>query len=250
MVIKRSAAVTFLSVCVVIAACAAASAAVTEADLKARVEAASANLEDFSATGNVVYKDAKVLASVNESFARIYEFKSVSLMFKSPDKLRFEGKLGMVKFDYIINGGLKIVRAPAVKMNRTKDYSHQPSKLQEPLDLGIITPLMWRGRTVEILEDPESESRGELKIRLKWTQGTTQYTAWIDAQDLWLKRIERLNGDGVVTEAVVYSNPVHMGDVVWMPTRAELHTADGRLAAAIEFVDIQVNKDLEDSLFK
>ena len=229
---------------------AAAATAISDAELKSRVEAAVKDLQDLTMMGTVVYKDSKVLARMEESFARLYEFKSAAVMFKSPDKLRLEGKLGMVKFEYIINGGLKIFRAPAVKMNRAKDYSHDPAKLQEPLDIGLITPLLWRGRQVEVLEDPESEANGEIKLSLRWMKGSIRYLAWIDADRLWLKRFEKRNGDGELTAAAVYSNPIHAGEVVWMPTRVDLYAGDGQKAAASEFTEIKVNTGLDDSLFK
>lgn len=250
MTIRKLAAAALASAFVLSAASAVGAASISEAELKSRVEAAVKDLEDLTMTGTVVYKDSKTLARMEESFARLYEFKSAAVMFKSPDKLRLEGRLGMVKFEYIINGGLKIFRAPAVKMNRVKDYSQEPAKLQEPLDIGLITPLLWRGRQVEILQDPESEANGEIRLRLRWMKGSTQYLAWIDADRLWLKRFEKRNGDGELVAAVVYSNPIHAGGVVWMPTRVDLYAGDGQKAAASEFSDIKVNSGLDDSLFK
>ncbi|MHB9035278.1 MAG: hypothetical protein ACYC64_01335 [Armatimonadota bacterium] len=224
--------------------------AITESELKARVEAATKNLVDLSLLGTVVQSNKEALSKVDQNYARLYEFKSARVMLKLPDKVRMEGKLGMVKFEYIVNGGMKIFRASPVKISKKEDYSNDPAKLQSPLDVGLVTPVLWVKRSVEVLDDAEAKVNGEIKLRLRWLKGDMEYLAWIDEQNLWLKKLEKRDGQGNLKVRMVYSNPKNIGGIVWLPTRAEMYAPDGDRAGATEISDIKYNSSLPDSLFQ
>lgn len=223
---------------------------VSEQDLKAKIEMASKGFEDISATVVVREKNKEALTKVHEGSAVLYDFQSAQLQIKTPDRIRIESKLGMVKVEYIVADGKKIFRAPKIKMNKTSDYSNMPAKLQRLLDFGIVTPQLWVGRHVEIVEDAEANSNGEIKLKLTWLTGDAINYAWIDAANFWLKRFEKRDGQDNLISSVVYSNPQNVGNVIWLPTKVELYTADGQKAGATEMVDIKVNTGLADSIFK
>lgn len=224
-------------------------APITEQELKDRIQQATKNFSDMTATVNVREKNKAALTKVDENYARLYEFQSATLSLKAPDKIRIDSKLGMLKFEYIIAGGKKIFRAPKIKMNKTNDYSNEPAKLQSPLDLGIVTPQLWVGRHVEIIDDPDAASKGEIKVKLTWFKGDMINYAWLDATNLWLKAFEKRDSRNNLLARVVYSNPQNINEVIWMPTRVELYAPDGTKAGATELTDIKVNTNLPDSLF-
>ncbi|MCE5314279.1 MAG: hypothetical protein ABFD49_04230 [Armatimonadota bacterium] len=225
-------------------------AAITSNELKARVETATKELVDISLVGSVVQSNKDVISKIEPNYARLYEFKSAKVSLKLPDKLRMEGKLGMVKFEYIVNGGTKIFRASPVRINKKEDYSHDPAKLQSPLDIGLVTPTLWEKRSVEVVDDAEAKKNGEIKLRLRWPKGDMVHYIWIDEQNLWLKRLEKRDGDGNLKVRMVYSNPKNICGMVWLPTRSELYASEGDLAGAIEMSDIKYNSGLPDSLFQ
>ena len=238
------------AMCVCLASIAGSAVAITDSELKARVEAETKNFSDLTMVGSVVYTDKKALAKIDSNFTRLYDFKSAIVSFKQPDKFRMEGKLGMVKFEYIVNGGMKIFRAPAVKMNKKEDYSNDPAKLQSALDVGLITPTLWKNRSVEIVNDPDCESKGEILLKLRWPKGHMVYFAWIDAEHLWLKKFEKHDEHDQVLVSWVYSEPRNVGGVIWMPTKVDMYAPDGQRAGGSEFTDIKVNTGLAESLFK
>ena len=164
--------------------------------------------------------------------------------------LRQLDMLGMVKFEYIINGGAKIFRAPKVKINKKEDYSKDPAKLQDALDVGLVTSSLWRSRTIEIIDDPDAEANGEIKTRLRYAKGDMQYFAWIDAKDLWLKKYERRDAQGNLKVRIVYSNPQKIGDIIWMPTVVEMYSPEGEKAGTSQMSDIKVNNGIPDTLFQ
>lgn len=242
-----------IAICIVglllIAECACAFPA-NEQDLKAAIEAATCGFKDMSATVIVREKNKDVLTSVDEGFARLYDFQSAQIQLKAPDKIRIESKLGMVKVEYIISDGKKIFRAPKIKMNKVDDYSHSPAKLQKPLDFGLVTPQLWEGRSVEIVDDAEANANGEIKLKLMWPTGDMVNYAWLDAEHYWLKRFEKRDAKDNLISRVEYSNPKNLGNVIWLPTKVELYAPDGGKAGATEFTDIKVNSGLADAIFK
>ncbi|MGC8862092.1 MAG: hypothetical protein ACP5R5_04855, partial [Armatimonadota bacterium] len=118
----------------------------TEQELKARIEQATSGFKDITMVGVVTYKNKKAIARIDSNYARLYDFKSATVSFKDPDKLRMDGKLGMVKFEYIVNGWIKIVRAPTIRFTKREDFTGDPAKLQDAFDLGIVTPALWLNR--------------------------------------------------------------------------------------------------------
>jgi hypothetical protein len=227
-----------------------AGAVISEAELKSRVEEAAKGLSDISMVGTVTYKDKRAIAKIDSSYARLYDFKSARIFFKDPDKLRMEGKLGMVRFEYIINGWSKIIRAPTVRFTKREDFTGDPAKLQDAFDIGIVTPALWRNRRIEVIDDPEAAKNGEIKLRLHWPKGDMILLAWLDEKELWLKRFEKRTASGELQLKAVYLNPRKPGGVIWMPTTVELYASDGEKAGATEYTDIKVNSGLSDSLFE
>ncbi|MCE5324536.1 outer membrane lipoprotein-sorting protein [bacterium] len=226
------------------------SVAITSDELKAKVQAATNGLKDISMLGTVTQSNKDAIAKIDENYTRLYEFKSARVMLKLPDKMRMEGKLGMVKFEYIINGGIKIFRASPVRINKRSDYSDDPAKLQSALDVGLITSTLWDNRKVEIVEDAEAKANCEIKLQLKWPKGDMQTFIWIDKNDLWLKKLEKRDGQGDLKVRVVYSNPKNIDGIIWLPTKAEMYSSSGDKVGTTEMSDIKYNSGLPDSLFE
>lgn len=224
--------------------------AITEQEFRARVVEATKGFQDITMVGTVSHSNKKALAKIDPAYSRIYDFRSASVSFRYPDKLRMEGKLGMVKFEYIVNGGVKVFRAPTVRISKKEDYSDDPAKTQNALDVGLVTPSLWSNRRVEIQDDPDAHACGEIKLRLYWPKGDMIYLAWVDAKDLYLKRFEKRDAQNVLQVKVVYSEPVKAGGVIWMPTKVEVYAPDGEKAGESEMRDIKVNTGLQDSLFQ
>lgn len=225
-------------------------AACSVEEFKARVTEAAGDFRDFKAVGTVTEKNKKALESLNSEYARLYEFDKAYISLKQPDKLRMDGKLGMVKMTYIINGWKKIFRAAKVGISKVSDYSGDPAKLQDAFDIGLITPSMWRHRTIQIIEDEQARQNGEIKLLLKWPKGDMLNYAWVDAENLWLKKFEKRDSEGNLQVRIVYSEPQKAGGVIWMPMKTEVYTPDGEKAVTSVYSDVEVNTGLQDSVFE
>lgn len=223
---------------------------ITLDQFKEQVQEATKDFKDLSMTGTVVYKNKEALAKIEANYAQLYEFKTANVSLKSPDKVRLEGKLGMVKFEYIVNGTNKIFRAPTIKVNKKSSYADDPAKLQNALDLGIVTPTMWQYRSIEIVEDEQAQQNGEIKLKMRWPKGDMVYYVWIDAKDLYLKKFEKQRADGKLELRIIYSDAKRMCDAIWIPLRVEVFASDGTKAGTSVFSDVKVNSGLADSLFE
>lgn len=224
--------------------------ALTVDELKSRITLGTAGVKDVSFVLTVTEKNIEVMEKVDANYARTYELKTAKIYIKEPNKLRTEGKLGMVKFEYIINGGHKIVRAPLLKIRKESDYTGNPGKLNDAMDFGIILPSLWSMRRIEILDDPAASARGETKIRLRWGDVAMSIVLWLDSKELYLKRMEKRDGDDKLKIVVAYSNHRKVDGLAWIPTRVEMFAPNGDKVGASELTDIKINSGLADSLFK
>jgi outer membrane lipoprotein-sorting protein len=164
--------------------------------------------------------------------------------------MRVEGKLGMVRFEYIISGCIKISRAPAVRFKRKDDYTNDPARLQGPFDVGIVTDSLWRDRKVKVIDDAVAKANGEIKLELRWPKGDMVYYASLDAQNLWLKRVEKYDGQGNLKMKTVYSNARNVSGALWIPTTVEVFSPQGAKVGRTEMSDIKYNMGVQDSLFQ
>ncbi len=222
--------------------------AITEDELKAQIAAATKDFADITMTINVTLKDKKALEKMEPSYARLYECKTATVFLKHPDKVRTEAKLGMVKLEYIINGSTKIFRAKNLRINQKEDCAKKPAKLQTAFDFGMVTSSLWSNRAIQIIPDSEAEANGEIKLRAQWPTGRSGHLVWLDAKDLYLKKVEKHDRQGQVESTVVYTNPVKLGPIV-IPTKAELFSPTGTSVAISECTNIKANTGLADSLF-
>lgn len=223
MIINRSTArgVAALVFCLILSTASMGVGGLTEADLKARITEASKDFKDITMVGKALDLNRKALEKVEAKYAELYEIRTTNVALKMPDKLRMEGRLGAVKFEYVINGGKKVIRVPSIKMTKREDYTNDPAKLQDALDIGLVTPSLWQYRQMEIVEDPEAAAAGEIKLALRWPKGGMINYVWIDAENLWLRKLEKRDEGNNLKLRVVYSEPRKVGGVIWMPTKAK-----------------------------
>lgn len=218
--------------------------------LQIRIAEKTKNFRDLTATGVVKEKNKKAMSKIEPGLQQLYESKSANILLKHPDKLKIEGKLGMVKAEYIINGTIKTTRAPQISFRDRKDFKEDPSKLQDALDIGLVTTSLWKWRKLEIQSDPDAEKAGEIKLRYYYPKGDMIYLIWLDAENLWLKRYEKRDCNGKLRVKVVYSMPLETKDVTWLPTRVEMFSPDGDRAGMMEYTNIKVNAGIDDKAFE
>jgi len=237
-----------LCICMFLAA-ASAAFPLTSNELRAKVGQATHGFKDVTLTCKVGYANHKELSKIGKDFPKTYEFKSTTVWYKAPDKMKIEGKLGMVRVAIIMNDDKKAIQIPSIHYSKTEDISSDPHKRQTDLDIGIVTESLWQDYSVV---DVETEKNSDPVYKITFVRDNARskkHVAWVDANTLKLLKVEKYEGNGKLKSRFLYSGHTSVNGV-WVPTRIEVFSPDGKLAGTTTYEGIKVNTNLADSIFK
>jgi outer membrane lipoprotein-sorting protein len=219
-------------------------------ELMAQVTRLGAAFKDLKAT--VVVKDAnrRELEKMGKLFAETYQFKKASVCFKSPDKLKLNGALGMMKVEFITSADERHVRIPSMHFRKKENISDQQEKRVTSLDVGVVTDTIWKIYNVSLERVEKDESGFSVYVlRLRTDTSKKSQLIWVDGNDLRLLRRDKLFNDDSLKVRTVYSEHKQVGGV-WIPARADVYNGDGKLAASTETRDMIANTTIEDKEFE
>src|SRR5438552_13241051 len=74
-------------------------------------------LSDFQATVAVVKSDQSELEKINRDFGMAYRLKDLVMSYKEPNKLRMEGRIGVL----ILNGSIRYYHIPQLRITKRED---------------------------------------------------------------------------------------------------------------------------------
>jgi outer membrane lipoprotein-sorting protein len=210
-------------------------------------------LTDLEVTVHVDSANPKELEKIGKDFARTYALRTVTMIYKQPDKMRIDGKsavLGDAMF--IQNGTLRYYEVPKLKLHSREDLKNSPAKRQSLLEYGGLvtasTLSFMQGRFTqnEALDGIDTQV---YDMTYKGIKGSSHYRVWIDPKThLTLKRAW-YDSDNKLKATFYYLEPHEISPGIWLPTRIEVKNADGVSAAVTTFEDPQVNQGLSDDLF-
>ena len=225
-------------------------AAPVRADVRAEIREATGGFRDITLTGKVTYANVKELKKIGKDFPKSYEIKDTLIRFKSPDKMRVEGKLGMLRVIMIINSDKKAFFVPSLKYSDKEDITGKPHKKQGELDIGIITESLWAEYVVAGADQDDSSGSSVHRIRFTRTNSPNEnMLVWLDGRDFRLLKLEKYDRGNVLRSRTIYLNHQrHEG--IWVPAKINLYNSDGKLAATSVYRGVRVNKGLADSLFR
>lgn len=223
--------------------------AAAQADVRSRIREGTCCFKDVSLTSRVTRVDLRELRKIGSDFARGYEIKSTTIRYKSPDKMRADGAIGLLKMSMIISGDRKGFRFPIrgwVKRN-IKDAPHQR---QTDLDLGIITESLWRDYIVLDAKTEDDSGKATFRITFAWSNSRNKkHVCWVDVGTLKLVKRQRFEKDGSVIATYIYSEHKRVGDI-WVPRRIDVYSGGGKLAGTTVCESIRVNTGIPDSEFE
>lgn len=221
------------------------------ADIRAKIREATRSFKDITLTAKVVYANQKELKKIGKDFPKSYEFKTTTIRYKAPDKMKVEGKLGMVKVVIIMNGGRKAYRVPALHIGKKEDIRDKPHKRQTDIDIGIVTDRLWHDYVVRATAAEKTPSGEVYRITFVRTNAREKsHVCWVDAKTLKLLKLDKYESDGSLKSRYLYSNHKHIGGIVWVPGRIEVYNQDGKLAGVTAYQNMRVNTGIPDSEFK
>lgn len=220
------------------------------ADIRGEIREATKGFKDITLTAKVVYGNKKELQKIGKDFPKSYDAKTSTVRYKAPDKMRMDGKIGMVGISIIINGKWKLYRVPALHIGKKQDCTDEPNQLQGDLEVGLITEQLWRDYVVTGADIVKAADASQYKLTFARSNARDKKrVCWVEPKTIKLLKLEKYEPDGSLKARYIYSKHKHVGGV-WVPTRIDVYNEDNKLAGSTEYVNIKVNTGIADSVFK
>ncbi|HEY3297839.1 MAG TPA: outer membrane lipoprotein-sorting protein [Armatimonadota bacterium] len=216
-----------------------------QADVREQVKAATHHFRDICVTCKVAYSNQRELQKIGKDFPKSYELKSSTAQYKYPDKMRVEGKLGLLKVVMLINGDMKLFVIPTVRYRDKENIKGKPHKRQTELDLGIVTESLWSDYIVTQVEDLGAEYK---IVFVRSNSKNKNLVCWLDSKTLRMMKLEKFENDGGLKSRYIYSNHKEYQGI-WVPGRIDVYNEDGKLAATTVYEKVSVNSGIPDSVF-
>jgi len=221
------------------------------ADARSDISQATRGFKDVTLTCKVLYADHAELKKIGKDFNKSYEFKSTTVRFKSPDKMKMEGKLGLIKAVVVINGDRKATIIPTIHYSKKENIRDEPHKRQTDIDIGIVTESLWRDYIM--LDNAEERGPNGAVYKLTFVRENARdkkHVCWVDARTLKLLKVEKYEGDGSLKSRYIYSKHSLVDGLIWVPGRIDVYNQHGKLAGTTAYENIRVNTGIPDSVFR
>lgn len=208
---------------------------------------AVAAIRDFEAQVTVEKADLPQLEKINKDFGIIYRLREVTVRYKDPDKFRLDNRLGV----FIVNGSMRYIRVPQLRLRKKDDLGGDLSKRYSLLDIGIVTPsrleqLHWR-----YLKQETVQGRPMPAFEVSFSEDDPdRFIVCMDTEKKHVARRQWLDREGKLRATFDYLQPVEVTPGVWVPSRIEVRNSDGVLAGAAKYSELKVNCAPPDSLFE
>src|SRR5215212_5950063 len=97
-------------------------------------------LRDVRATVVVEKKIDAALNEIDENEEKGYRIKRSQFSLKEPNKVRVEGKYGLISILYVINGDRKLRSAMGIR--KVKNIAQKPGERYTAMEIGALTPAL------------------------------------------------------------------------------------------------------------
>lgn len=219
------------------------------ADLRDDVRQSTRGFHDVTLTCKVVKANLSELKKIGKDFAKSYDFKTCKVHFKAPDKMKMEGKLGLVTGSMVINGDRKAFLIPSLHFKHKENIAGKPHMRQTEFDLGIFTDSLWSDYIVTDIEHMSGVEGPVYKITFVRSNAKKRpISCWVDARSFKMMKLENYKRNGSLKSRFIYSDH-KLVDGIWVPTRVDVYNGNGKLAGSTEYENIAINAGIPDSEF-
>jgi hypothetical protein len=210
------------------------------------------DLRDFTASGVLVQKNDAVLNKIGRNFAQGYRVRESLIWYKEPLKLRVDAKAGFLSVRYVINGDRKATQVPALHINKVKSIVGHPGEAQGMLDSGVLTPAFLANSVASRFVGRQELDGHTVPVFEFWYTAdklSRHHLLWIDPEKRIILRHDVDDRHGHPWVRYVWKQPIQVGGI-WVPTRLEVYSGDGHLAAVTRYTGVKANTGLSESLFR
>lgn len=219
---------------------------------KSLADYAQPTLKDLTANVKIVSKNNAELKKIGKGYVDGYSLGSQEFWWQQPDRVRFQGKKGLMTVRRITNGSKQLLEVPPLHRKVT-DLTKKPGKGDSISDIGVIA--------ADWVRDVES----------RWLRNETRGGKTYPVFEYWEKLDPRYKHELIIdpeTKTVIeridhHRNPKTPGfrkrfvysevqDVggVKLPARVEVYNGENKLAAVMKYEKVKVNTNLSDKMFK
>ena len=209
-------------------------------------------LRDFNASTAIVQKSDAALNRIGGSFAQGYRIRESVIWYKEPSKLRVDARAGFLSVRYVINGNHKATQVPGLHISKVKDISGHPGEAQGMLDSGIITrSFLANAVASRFVGRRKLEGRAVPVFEFWYTADkvSRHHLLWIDPEKKIILQHDVDDRHGKPWVRYMLKQPIQMAGI-WVPTRLEVYSGDGQLAAVTRYTRVKVNSGVSEGLFR
>jgi outer membrane lipoprotein-sorting protein len=219
-----------------------------ETDLN-EIRGAHAALRDLSMTIQRKEVRESELRRMKRHAEMALEFPRIRVFFAAPDRLRMEGKRGLVPVTLIQNGNVKRIRFGL--LHKRQDVTGQADKKQGGLDFGLLTEQVWTDFRVTREGRQPWEDRAAVVLHLvaRSSPQGSYHRVWVDEETLRVLQIEDRTAEGELKRRYVFRRPAQTPDGIWLARRIEVFNQYEKFVGALELTDVVVNQGLDKALF-
>lgn len=213
-----------------------------------------APFDDLEASVKVTKIEPKELEKIGRDFAMNYRLKNMTLLYKSPDKLRIEGRSNILGDALLIqNGASRFYAVPKLNLRKTEDLKESPSKRLSLLEYaGLVAKDTLGYMQAKFVKEEMLADKSVAVYELSYTGengGKSKYRLWIDPETHLTRKRVWLDADNKVKATFLYSEPQETSPGVFLPGKCEILNGEGLSAATMSYSGVKVDQGLADTLF-
>jgi outer membrane lipoprotein-sorting protein len=209
-------------------------------------------LTDVRATIVVEKTNTAALNEISKNEEKGYRIKRTQFSLKEPNKARVEGKYGLISILYVINGDRKLRSALGVR--KVKNIAQKPGERFTTLEIGALSATVEERLESRLLrwETRNGKKMPVFEVRFKGEPGGARPEQIVidPTTRVIVERSVMFRTRPKVKARYLYLNPIKYAGDVWLPTRVELYSPSGKLAAVSRYDGVTVNAGLPDTLFQ
>jgi outer membrane lipoprotein-sorting protein len=210
---------------------------------------ATDKIKDLSVALRIVHEETNYdeLKKIGGAFATSYRVPTYELVYKSPGKLRVQGKAGPLSALLIYVGDTKRFRIGLIK--KTQDVRGNPGQKQSLMDVGICSK-DWLSTDYQAVFQRREGLLLVYKLVQRNTDNKSHELIWVNPKTFITEKRQSRNSEGELQKEIRYLKARELRPGIFLPSRVEIYNSQGKLGAVQTVEEVRVNVGVAESLFE
>ncbi|MDW8208516.1 MAG: outer membrane lipoprotein-sorting protein [Chloroherpetonaceae bacterium] len=214
-------------------------------------------LQDLEATIRVTRMEARELEKIGGDFTTNYSvlrnLRTLSLLYKSPDKLLLEGRSSVLgEAALVIVGPVRFYAVSKLNLRRRENLEKEPARRQSLLEYsGLLSEDTLRYMRVKAARQDALDGAPVLVYDLVYraSSSSSYYRLWIDPHTRIVRQRDWYDTEHRLRATFRYEEPREVSEGIYVPGRCDIINPDGVIAGSMTYTDLKVNQGIPDALF-